>query len=125
MPIRGSPNGANHLRPQAGRDRLEQVVAINRNAWSQSIGTTGRNHPVRALPPMLVRNRNHCGRSARLAISKNLWAAISMTCLVLFRFAVQRLGARGRPALVRHWAMRAGIVALLVSPRAADMAVVI
>ena len=32
MPIRGSPNGANHLRPQAGRDRLEQVVAINRNA---------------------------------------------------------------------------------------------
>ena len=42
MPIRGSPNGANHLRPQAGRDRLEQVVAINRNAWSQSIGTAGR-----------------------------------------------------------------------------------
>ena len=50
MPIRGSPNGANHLRPQAGRDRLEQVVAINRNAWSQSIGTAGRNHPVRARP---------------------------------------------------------------------------
>ena len=49
MPIRGSPNGANHLRPQAGRDRLEQVVAINRNAWSQSIGTAGRNHPVRAV----------------------------------------------------------------------------
>ena len=56
MPIRGSPNGANHLRPQAGRDRLEQVVAINRNAWSQSIGTAGRNHPVRAAvpPPMLL-----------------------------------------------------------------------
>jgi len=49
MPIRGSPNGANHLRPQAGRDRLEQVVAINRNAWSQSIGTAGRDHPVCAL----------------------------------------------------------------------------
>ena len=48
MPICGSPNGANHLRPQAGRDRLEQVVAINWNAWSQSIGTAGRNHPVRA-----------------------------------------------------------------------------
>ena len=48
MPIRGSPNGANHLRPQAGRDRLEQVVAINRNAWSQSIGMAGRDHPVRA-----------------------------------------------------------------------------
>ena len=31
-----------------GRDRPEQVVAINRNGWSQSIGTGGRNHPVRA-----------------------------------------------------------------------------
>ena len=48
MPIRGSPNGARHLRPQAGRDRPESVVAINRNAWSQSIGTAGRDHPVRA-----------------------------------------------------------------------------
>ena len=55
MPIRGSPNGANHLRPQAGRDRLEQVVAINRNAWSQSIGTTGRNHPVRAAQYIAMR----------------------------------------------------------------------
>ena len=49
MPIRGSPNGARHPRPQAGRDRPEWVVAINRNAWSQSIGTAGRNHPVCAL----------------------------------------------------------------------------
>ncbi len=49
MPIRGSPNGARHPRPQAGRDRPEWVVAINRNAWSQSIGIAGRNHPVRAL----------------------------------------------------------------------------
>ena len=48
MPIRGSPNGARHLRPQAGRDRPEWVVAINRNAWSQSIGIAGRDHPVRA-----------------------------------------------------------------------------
>ena len=31
MPIRGSPNGARHPRPQAGRDRPEWVVAINRN----------------------------------------------------------------------------------------------
>ena len=38
MPIRGSPNGAHHPRPQAGRDRPEWLVAINRNAWSQSIG---------------------------------------------------------------------------------------
>jgi hypothetical protein len=49
MPIRGSPNGAYHPHPQAGRDRPEWVVAINRNAWSQSIGIGGRNHPVRAV----------------------------------------------------------------------------
>lgn len=50
MPIRGSPNGAGYLRPQAGRDRPESVVAINRNARSQSIGIAGRDRPVRALP---------------------------------------------------------------------------
>ena len=38
MPLRGSPNGAGHTRPQPGRDRPEQVVAINRNRWSQSAG---------------------------------------------------------------------------------------
>jgi len=48
MPIRGSPNRARHPRPQPGRDRPESVVAINRNAWSQSIGIAGRDHPVRA-----------------------------------------------------------------------------
>ena len=48
MPIRRSPNGARHVRPQHGRNRPERVVAINRNAWSQSVGTGGRNHPVRA-----------------------------------------------------------------------------
>jgi hypothetical protein len=51
MPIRGSPNGAYHPHPQAGRDRPEWVVAINRNAWSQSIGIVGRDHPVRAIGP--------------------------------------------------------------------------
>ena len=49
MPIRGSPNGARHTPPQAGRDRPEWVVAINRYGWSQSIGTGGRNGPVRAI----------------------------------------------------------------------------
>ena len=49
MPIRRSPNGAGHTRPQPGRDRPEWVVAINRNAWSQSIGIGGRNQPVRAV----------------------------------------------------------------------------
>ena len=67
MPIRGSPNGANHLRPQAGRDRLEQVVAINRNAWSQPIAISGRNQPVRADARMDGPDQPACGRSwARL-----------------------------------------------------------
>ena len=48
MPIRRSPNGAGHTRPQPGRDRPEWVVAINRNARSQSIGIGGRNQSVRA-----------------------------------------------------------------------------
>ena len=48
MQIRGLSNGLRHTRPQAGRDRPEWVVAINRNAWSQSIGISGRNQPVRA-----------------------------------------------------------------------------
>ncbi len=32
MPIRRSPNGARHVRPQPGRNRPERVVAINRCA---------------------------------------------------------------------------------------------
>ena len=48
MPIRRSPNSAGHTPPQPGRDRPERVVAINRNRWSQSIGISGRNQPVRA-----------------------------------------------------------------------------
>ena len=39
MQLRRSPNRAGHTPPQHGRDRLEQVVAISRNAWSQSVGT--------------------------------------------------------------------------------------
>ena len=35
MPIRRSPNGARHVRPQPGRNRPER--------WSRSIGTPGRN----------------------------------------------------------------------------------
>jgi hypothetical protein len=49
MPIRRSPNGARHTPPQPGRDRSEQVVAMNRNGRSQLIGISGRNHPVRAV----------------------------------------------------------------------------
>ena len=41
MPIRGSPNGARHPRPQA--------VAIDRNRWSRSIGMTGRNQSERLV----------------------------------------------------------------------------
>ena len=54
MPIRRSPNGARHVRPQPGRNRPERVVAVNRKAWSQSVGTGGRNHPVRADVPVNV-----------------------------------------------------------------------
>ena len=54
MPIRRSPNGARHVRSQPGRNRPERVVAINRNAWSQSVGTGGRNHPVRAVYPSIA-----------------------------------------------------------------------
>jgi hypothetical protein len=38
MPIRESPNGARDPCQQAGRDRPEWVVAINRNSWSRSPG---------------------------------------------------------------------------------------
>ena len=48
MLIRRLPNGVRHTRPQAGRDRPEWVVAINRNAWSRSIVIAGRDRPVRA-----------------------------------------------------------------------------
>jgi hypothetical protein len=34
---------------------VHSLVAINRNAWSQSIGTGGRNHPVRAGCPWAKR----------------------------------------------------------------------
>ena len=56
MPIRRSPNGAGYTRPQPGRDRPEWVVAINRNAWSQSIGIGGRNQPVRARASLALTN---------------------------------------------------------------------
>jgi hypothetical protein len=45
MPIRRLPNGFRHTHPQAGRDRPERVVAINRNCWSRSIGIGGRDRP--------------------------------------------------------------------------------
>ena len=76
MPIRGSPNGAYHLRPQAGRDRPEWVVAINRNRWSHSIGISGRNQPVRAVCSMRISQRGPrrmgAGRlSGSLPIARN------------------------------------------------------
>ena len=59
LPIRRSPNGVRHTRPQPGRDRPEWVVAINRNEWSQSIVIGGRNQPVRP-----IRCRSHAAHSA-------------------------------------------------------------
>lgn len=57
MPIRRSPNGVRHTRPQPSRDRPEWVVAILRNEWSQSIVIGGRNQPVR---PVRI-GRTHLG----------------------------------------------------------------
>jgi hypothetical protein len=41
MPIRRSPNDA--------RYPVHSLVAINRNGWSQSIGTAGRNQSERLV----------------------------------------------------------------------------
>ena len=72
MPIRGSPNGAYHPHPQAGRDRPEWVVAINRNAWSQSIGIVGRDHPVRArYLPLAVNHRKQHDHPVGLVTEKS------------------------------------------------------
>jgi hypothetical protein len=58
MPIRGSPNGARHPRPQVvaiARNRWSRsvgtLVVINWNDWSRSIGIAGRHQPVRASVP--------------------------------------------------------------------------
>ncbi len=65
MPIRRSPNSADHTRPQPGRDHPEWVVAINRNRWSHSIGISGRNQPVRA-PSLCVLNGDYTVRICRV-----------------------------------------------------------
>src|SRR6476620_10000431 len=62
LPIRRSPNGVRHTRPQPGRDRPEWVVAILRNEWSQSIVIGGRNQPVR---PILVASSEYIARRGR------------------------------------------------------------
>jgi hypothetical protein len=56
MPIRRSPNGARHPRPQVvaiprngGRHPSECLVVFNWNDWSSSIGIDGRHQPVRAI----------------------------------------------------------------------------
>src|SRR5262245_12515582 len=40
---------------RGGRDQSERLVAINRNAWSRSIGIGGRNHSMRARGKILSR----------------------------------------------------------------------
>jgi len=99
MPIRGSPNGARHPRPQAGRDRPEWVVAINRNAWSQSIGIAGRNHPVRAFdlaiytaPPGRSRAIDRYARSAQLPPGSD--EARMLEAMRAARFAILIIGPR-------------------------------
>ena len=65
MPIRGLPNGARNTHPQAGRDRPEWVVAINRNGWSRSIVTGGRNQSERVVA--IVRCAHSAAAQAALA----------------------------------------------------------
>ena len=72
MPIRRSPNGVRHTPPQPGRDRSEQVVAINRNAWSQSIGISGRNQSVRAGDKSEVKGPYSSMASVTLMIARQL-----------------------------------------------------
>jgi len=87
MPIRGSPNGARRTRPQPGRDHPEWVVAINRNDWSQSIGTGGRDRPVRAHIDVRQRYPTaHCRkclaadrRAGRNMYFRNRWASAAVT----------------------------------------------
>ena len=45
MPIRGSPNGARHTPPQAGRDRPEWVVAVARCAHAGAISPYAQDAP--------------------------------------------------------------------------------
>lgn len=83
MPIRGSPNGFGHLGPQADRDRPESVVAINRNAWSQSIGIAGRDRPERAPQPRSPERTGICrlatpGGVARASEAELLRALINL-----------------------------------------------
>ena len=81
MPIRRSPNGAGHTRPQPGRDRPEWEVAINRNARSQSIGIGGRNQPVRAMV-RVARIESDQGEDEKIAnIGKNERPSPHSTCV--------------------------------------------
>ena len=82
MPIRRSPNGARHVRSQPGRNRPERVVAINRNAWSQSVGTGGRNHPVRACCGNCIRPGWQCLRSPRPMVVQIILANSISLCFL-------------------------------------------
>jgi transposase len=90
MPIRRSPNGVRHVRPQPGRNRPEWVVAINRNARSQSVGTGGRNHPVRArwIVERTIAWLNRCRRLAKD------WENLNRNALAFLKLASIRLMLR-------------------------------
>ena len=96
MPIRRSPNGARHGRPQPGRNRPEWVVAINWNAWSQSIGTGGRNHPVRAVSvanELCERSEANTPGTSRLNCFFRMLIAL---CLQINAFSLIILALRGK-----------------------------
>jgi hypothetical protein len=64
MPIRRSPNGARHVRPQ--------LVAIARNGWSRSIGTPGRNQLERVVAI------TRCAHTAATAANESKAPAMSI-----------------------------------------------
>ena len=98
MPIRRSPSGARHPRPQAGRDRPEWVVAINRNGWSPSIVTAGRDHPVRAIGGACIASMAH--RGLKVTVPERLIGLIE--CPRVRRLACRRAArlSHGRPTIL-------------------------
>ena len=67
MPIRRSPNGAHHP--------VHSLVAIARNGWSRSIGTTGRNQSEQVVAI------TRCAQIGQLSQEKDVDVALKTTVL--------------------------------------------
>ena len=82
MLIRRLPNSLRHTHPQAGRDRPEMVVAINRNGRSRSIGMGGRDQSERVV----AINRYRWSRSSGARIFE--WITASWLCSIVRHVSV-------------------------------------